>query len=117
MPGPWTAPSRERSSASCPRCSPTLPSCTCTGPTPSATRVGGVPAALADGDSVRHRSGGQREWRSPNPGTWTADELLAVSASRLLADCKVVFAGVDTPLLASILARSTHAPHLTIVVE
>jgi glutaconate CoA-transferase, subunit B len=48
---------------------------------------------------------------------WTRDELLAVSASRLLEDGKVVFAGVGTPLLASVLARSTHAPRLTIVVE
>jgi glutaconate CoA-transferase subunit B len=49
--------------------------------------------------------------------SWTREELLAVSASRLLEDGRVVFAGVGTPLLASILARSTHAPHLTIVVE
>jgi len=49
--------------------------------------------------------------------TYTSSELLAVSASRLLADGKVVFAGVGTPLLASALARTTHAPDLTIVVE
>jgi glutaconate CoA-transferase subunit B len=48
---------------------------------------------------------------------WTQAELLAVSASRLLEDGKVVFAGVGTALLAAILARSTHAPRLTIVVE
>src|SRR2546422_9284888 len=48
---------------------------------------------------------------------YTAPELLAVTASRLLADHKIVFAGVGTPLLASALARATHAPHLTIVVE
>ena len=48
---------------------------------------------------------------------YTASELLAVTASRLLADHKIVFAGVGTPLLASALARATHAPHLTIVVE
>jgi len=47
----------------------------------------------------------------------TASELLAATASRLLADHKIVFAGVGTPLLASALAKSTHAPHLTIVVE
>src|SRR5437879_12686888 len=52
----------------------------------------------------------------PAPG-WTRDELLAVSASRLLQDGRIVFAGVGTPLLASVLARSTHAPRLTIVVE
>jgi len=48
---------------------------------------------------------------------YTAAELLAATASRLLADDKIVFAGVGTPLLASVLAKSTHAPHLTIVVE
>ena len=47
----------------------------------------------------------------------TAAELLAATASRLLADHKIVFAGVGTPLLASALAKSAHAPHLTIVVE
>ena len=50
-------------------------------------------------------------------GTWTREELLAVAASRLLEDGKVVFAGVGTPLVASVLARATHAPRLTIVVE
>ncbi len=45
------------------------------------------------------------------------DDILAVSASRLLEDGKLVFAGVGTPLLGSILAQRTHAPHLTIVVE
>jgi glutaconate CoA-transferase subunit B len=49
--------------------------------------------------------------------TYTPSELLAVSASRLLADGNVVFAGVGTPLLASALARITHAPGLTIVIE
>jgi glutaconate CoA-transferase subunit B len=48
---------------------------------------------------------------------YTPSELLAVTASRLLEDGKIVFAGVGTPLLASILARITHAPTLTIVVE
>jgi glutaconate CoA-transferase, subunit B len=48
---------------------------------------------------------------------YSAAELLAVSASRLLEDGKIVFAGVGTPLLASALARMTHAPDLTVVVE
>jgi len=48
---------------------------------------------------------------------YSASELLAATASRLLADHKIVFAGVGTPLLASVLAKSIHAPHLTIVVE
>jgi glutaconate CoA-transferase subunit B len=49
--------------------------------------------------------------------TYTASELLAVSAARLLEDRKIVFAGVGTPLLASVLAQTTHAPNLTIVLE
>lgn len=48
---------------------------------------------------------------------YTPTELLAVSASHLLEDGKIVFAGVGTPLLASALARMTHAPDLTVVVE
>ena len=47
----------------------------------------------------------------------TADELMAVTASRLLADNTVVFAGVGMPLLASALARRRQAPGLTIVLE
>ena len=47
----------------------------------------------------------------------TAEELMAITASRLLADHKVVFAGVGMPLLASAVARHTRAPHLTIVLE
>jgi glutaconate CoA-transferase subunit B len=48
---------------------------------------------------------------------YTPEELIAISASRLLGDRKVVFAGVGMPLLASVLARGLHAPHLTIVLE
>jgi glutaconate CoA-transferase, subunit B len=48
---------------------------------------------------------------------YTTAELLAVTASRLLDDHTIVFAGVGIPLVASILARATHAPHLTVVVE
>jgi glutaconate CoA-transferase subunit B len=47
----------------------------------------------------------------------SAEELMAITASRLLADEKVVFAGVGMPLLASGLARRLHAPRLTIVLE
>jgi glutaconate CoA-transferase, subunit B len=56
----------------------------------------------------------------PVPGNTaevTAEELMAITASRLLADHKVVFAGVGMPLLASAVARNLHAPHLTIVLE
>jgi glutaconate CoA-transferase, subunit B len=47
----------------------------------------------------------------------TAEELMAITASRLLADHTVVFAGVGMPLVASAVARHMHAPHLTIVLE
>ena len=47
----------------------------------------------------------------------TGEELMAITASRLLTDHKVVFAGVGMPLLASAVARHRHAPHLTIVLE
>jgi glutaconate CoA-transferase subunit B len=50
-------------------------------------------------------------------GAASAEELMAITASRLLADHKVVFAGVGMPLLASAVARRIHAPHLTIVLE
>jgi glutaconate CoA-transferase, subunit B len=45
------------------------------------------------------------------------EEVMAVTASRLLADNRVVFAGVGMPLLASALARRRQAPNLTIVLE
>ena len=47
----------------------------------------------------------------------TPDELMAITASRLLCDHKVVFAGVGMPLLASAVARHLHAPHLSIALE
>ena len=48
---------------------------------------------------------------------YTASELLAVMASRLLRDGQIVFAGVGVPLLAATLAQRSHAPHLTILFE
>ncbi|WP_028921981.1 CoA-transferase subunit beta [Pseudonocardia acaciae] len=47
----------------------------------------------------------------------TADELMTVTASRLLADHRVVFAGIGLPLVASALAKRRQAPNLTIVLE
>ena len=47
----------------------------------------------------------------------TAAELLAVMGARALHDDSTVFAGVGTPLLASVLAQQRHAPRLTIVIE
>jgi len=48
---------------------------------------------------------------------WSPQELMTVSASRLLRDHRVVFAGVGVPLLASVRAKQRHAPNLTIVLE
>jgi len=48
---------------------------------------------------------------------YTSAELVAVMSARTLEDNKVVFAGAGLPLISSILAQKTHAPHLTIVFE
>jgi len=42
---------------------------------------------------------------------------MAVTASRLLRDEAVVFAGVGMPILAAMLAQARQAPHLTIALE
>ena len=47
----------------------------------------------------------------------TADELMTIAASRLLADDSVVFAGIGVPLIAAALAKRRQAPNLTIVLE
>jgi glutaconate CoA-transferase subunit B len=49
--------------------------------------------------------------------TVTADELMGITASRLLRNNRVVFAGVGMPLLASAVAKRRQAPNLTIVLE
>jgi glutaconate CoA-transferase, subunit B len=48
---------------------------------------------------------------------YTASELLAVMAARLLKDGQIVFAGIGIPLLAATLAQRSFAPHLTILFE
>jgi len=47
----------------------------------------------------------------------TPVELMTVAGSRLLQDGRVIFAGVGSPLEASVLAKRLHAPSLTIVLE
>ena len=54
---------------------------------------------------------------SPPVQAFTASELLAVMASRLLKDGQIVFAGIGIPLLAATLAQRNSAPHLTILFE
>jgi glutaconate CoA-transferase subunit B len=49
--------------------------------------------------------------------TPTPDEIMAVTASRLLGDNRVVFAGVGMPLLSAAVAKRRQAPNLTIVLE
>ncbi len=45
------------------------------------------------------------------------DEIMTISASRLLADGKVMFAGIGQPLVAAALARRRQAPNLTVILE
>jgi glutaconate CoA-transferase subunit B len=49
--------------------------------------------------------------------TFTADEMMAVEASRLLANGNVCFVGIGLPSLAANLARRTHAPKCVLVYE
>lgn len=49
--------------------------------------------------------------------TWTADEMMAVAASRRLGDGTVCFVGIGLPSLAANLARRTHAPGCVLVYE
>jgi glutaconate CoA-transferase, subunit B len=58
----------------------------------------------------------QPDLSGPTPA-YTASELLAVMAARSLREGSSVFAGVGLPLLAAVLARSSHTPRLIIVVE
>lgn len=48
---------------------------------------------------------------------YTLSELMIVVAARLLKDGDVVYTGVGLPTVAALLARHTHAPHLTIIFE
>ncbi len=49
--------------------------------------------------------------------TYSASELLTVTASRELYDGCSMFAGVGLPLLAGVLAKRMHAPSLQMIVE
>lgn len=48
---------------------------------------------------------------------YTSMELLAVAAAREVPDYAFVFAGTGLPLLASMLAQFTVAPHMTLIME
>lgn len=47
----------------------------------------------------------------------TTNELMAVTASRLLKDNQNIVVGLGLPQVATLLAKSTHAPHLKIIFE
>jgi glutaconate CoA-transferase subunit B len=49
--------------------------------------------------------------------TYTSDEMMAVEASRRLANDTVCFVGIGLPSLAANLARRTHAPGCVLVYE
>lgn len=48
---------------------------------------------------------------------YSATELMACVAARLLENRKSVFVGTGLPLIAAVLAQRTHAPHLLIIFE
>jgi glutaconate CoA-transferase subunit B len=48
---------------------------------------------------------------------WSADEMMAVEASRRLRDGTVCFVGIGLPSLAANLARRTHAPRCVLIYE
>lgn len=50
-------------------------------------------------------------------GTFSLDELMVIEASRYIEDYEVVFSGTGLPLVSTMLAQKTHAPHLCYVVE
>ncbi len=49
--------------------------------------------------------------------TYSASEMMAVTAGRELRDGEVVFVGIGLPNLACNLARATHAPRLLLIYE
>lgn len=48
---------------------------------------------------------------------YSTNELMAVTASRLLKDYQNVVVGLGLPQIATVLAQSTHAPNLNIIYE
>ncbi len=51
------------------------------------------------------------------PNGYTIAALLACAASRLLEDGRSVFVGTGLPMIAALLAKRLHAPHLLVVFE
>lgn len=48
---------------------------------------------------------------------YTPSELMAVAGARELQDGQIVAVGLGLPVVASFLAKLTHAPHMTILFE
>jgi len=48
---------------------------------------------------------------------YTSIEMMAVAAARQIKDREVIFVGTGLPMLASMLALNTHAPHAVIMYE
>ena len=48
---------------------------------------------------------------------FSLDELMVIEASRYIEDYEVVFSGTGLPLISTMFAQKTHAPHLCYVVE
>ena len=48
---------------------------------------------------------------------FSIEELTVIEASRYINDGETVFAGTGLPLMATMLAQKTHAPHLCFVAE
>lgn len=55
--------------------------------------------------------------QSENSQDYTALEMMAVAAARRIKDHEVIFVGTGLPMLASMLALNTHAPHAVIMYE
>src|SRR5215469_11531007 len=49
--------------------------------------------------------------------SYTADEIMTVTAARALADGMTCFVGIGLPSEAANLARATHAPNLVLIYE
>ena len=48
---------------------------------------------------------------------WSSDEIMTITASKMLKDNDTCFVGIGIPSTAAILAKSTHAPNLFLIYE
>ena len=52
-----------------------------------------------------------------NPADYSADEMMTISAARMLRDHAICFVGIGLPSTAANLARLTHAPDVVLIYE